>query len=186
MGYIFDPEHLHEVARRGVGLPHDEMVHAVTAELAKAYPGHIETRHDWTFSVVAGSTGIMTLLHASLSEYVLLFGTPVGTEGLSGRYSMDVYDFQLAGDMWSYSDCDHARRVVTRPGDMTHLARGHVKGYRVPEGGWMLEYARGVIPLALPLALGGMIFSCMDATTLIKTVKTYGRLVAHELLQGKI
>jgi hypothetical protein len=50
----------------------------------------------------------------------------------------------------------------------------------------MLEYARGVIPLALPLALGGMIFSCMDATTLIKTVKTYGRLVAHELLQGKI
>jgi C-8 sterol isomerase len=186
MGYIFDPEHLHEVAKRGVGLPHDEMVHLVTGELAKAYPGHIETRQDWTFSVVAGSTGIMTLLHASLSEYVLLFGTPVGTEGLSGRYSMDVYDYQLAGDIWSYSDNDHACRVVTRPGEKTLLRRGHVRGYKLPEGGWMLEYARGIIPMALPIALGGMIFSCMDATTLVKTLKTYTRLVTRELLQGKI
>jgi hypothetical protein len=186
MGYIFDPQQLHEVAKRAVGLPHDEMVKAIASDLDKAYPGHIETRQDWIFSVVAGATGIMTLLHASLSEYVLLFGTAIGTEGFSGRYRMDIYDFQLAGDTWTYTEQKYANRVVTRPGEMMFLKRGQVKGFKIPEGGWMLEYARGIIPMALPLALGDTVFSCMDGTTLVKTLGIYGRLVTRELLQGKI
>jgi hypothetical protein len=186
MSYLFEPDRLEQAAKLGIGLSHDEMFRVVSSDLAKAYPGHIETKHNWIFSTVAGSTGVMTLLHASLTEYVLIFGTPIGTEGFSGRYSMDIYDFQMAGDVWTYTEQDAGNRVVTRPGERTLLRRGHVKGYKMPEGGWMLEYARGNIAKALPIALGDTVFSCVDGTTLAKTLWAYGRLVTRELLRGKV
>jgi len=41
---LFEPQVLHAVARGAVGLPHDKMVRQVSDELARRYPGHIETR----------------------------------------------------------------------------------------------------------------------------------------------
>src|SRR4051812_33840756 len=100
MSYLFEPEVLHEIARSVVGLPFDELVRALGDRLAEKYPGHIETRTDWLFNMTAGVLGSMTLFHCSLSEYVLLFGSSIGTGGFSGRYLMDVYDFMVQGDMW--------------------------------------------------------------------------------------
>src|SRR5262245_51253076 len=67
MGYIFDPEHLHCVARTHAGLPHEDMTAAIIGDLAKAYPRHIETRQNWLLSIAGGAMGIMTILHGSLS-----------------------------------------------------------------------------------------------------------------------
>ena len=186
MGYLFDPERLHAIARKAVGLSHADMVQTVCDELSRAYPGHISSTEGWIFSVVAGSTGVMKILHASLSEYVLIFGTPVGTEGFSGRYRMDIYDFQLAGEMWTYTEDRVGERQVTRPGECAVLARGRVKAFRIVEDGWMLEYGRGLVPLALPIALGDAVFSCMDGTTIVRTVWTYARMTVRELLMGKV
>ena len=77
MGHLFDPDRLHEISKRGVGLPFEEMCRRVTDELATAYPGHIETEQKWVFNLAGGSTGIMNVLHGSLTEYLILFGTPV-------------------------------------------------------------------------------------------------------------
>jgi C-8 sterol isomerase len=185
MGYTFDPEHLHLVARNRAGLPHEEMTVAIIADLAKAYPGHIETRQNWLLSIAGGAMGIMTILHGSLSEYVLIFGSPIGTEGFSGRYRLDIYDFMLAGEMWTYTEDKFRERVVTRPGEMAVLRRKQVKGFKLPEGGWMLEYGRGPVPTALPFALSGAVTS-LDARTIAKTMWLYGRLVVKELVHGKI
>jgi C-8 sterol isomerase len=185
MGYLFSPERLQEIARKGMGLAPQAMTQAIGEELLRAYPGHIEAKPQWIFSVVAGATGIMAIFHASLSEYVLIFGTPIGTEGFSGRYRMDIYDFQISGETWTYTEDAWFERKVIKPGEMMHLKRGQVKGFRLPEGGWMLEYGRGIVPMALPLALGDSVFSCMDGTTVVKTLWTYGRLVVRELLKGK-
>lgn len=101
MGYIFNPEDLQKLARNHLGLPHEEMVAGITNDLARAYPGHIYTKENWILSICGGVMGIMRVLHGSLSEYVLIYGTPIGTEGFSGRYRADIFDVLLAGEMWT-------------------------------------------------------------------------------------
>ncbi|MBM4072000.1 MAG: hypothetical protein FJ271_24205 [Planctomycetes bacterium] len=186
MAYLFNPDRLHEIVRRHLDLPREEQFRNIIDDLAKEYPGHIETRQDWLFNLAGGVVGIMTILHASLSEYVLLFGTPIGAQGYSGRYLMDVYDFFLSGELVAYNETNFLAPVYTRPGEMALLRRGKVKGFKLSEGSWMLEYGRGIIPASLPFALGDAIFSCFDIPTIVKTLWLYGKMVVKELCKGKI
>jgi|SRR5215471_3232969 len=185
MAYIFDPSDLHRIAKQAIGLPHKEMVRLIIDQLAKAYPEHIEQRENWILSLAGSAMGIMTILHGSLSEYVIIFGTPIGTEGFSGRYWIEIYDFVLSGEMWTYSEDDFRERTVSRPGDMGYLRRSQAKGFRLSEGTWLLEYGRGAIPTALPFALSDAVVG-LDLPTIAKTFRLYGRLVIKELRQGKI
>ncbi|MGZ3319334.1 MAG: ERG2 family protein, partial [Isosphaeraceae bacterium] len=184
--YIFDPDKLHAIARRAVGLPHDQMVEFVIDELAREYPGHIETKQEWIFSCAGGAVGVMTILHGSLSEYLAIFGTAIGTGGFSGRYRIGVYDCVLAGEMWTFTGDRVGTRVIHKAGDQSYLRPDQVKGWRFPEACWLLEYGHGPIPTSLPFALADSVFSMMDGETIWKSLWLYGRLVVKELLQGKI
>jgi hypothetical protein len=185
MAHIFDPQRLHDISRRATGLPHQAMVRTVIDDLAAAYPGHIESSENWFMSLAGGATGVMTVLHCSLSEYLIIFGTPVGTEGFSGRYRIDITDFLIAGEMWTYTEeaCD--ARTITRPGDAAHLRRGQVKGFRLAEDSWMLEYGRGPVVTCLPMALTNAVTS-LDGKTIWKTLSVSTRLTCRELLRGKV
>jgi hypothetical protein len=185
MAHIFDPQRLHDISRRATGLPHREMVRTLIDDLASTYPGHIESREDWFMSVVGGATGIMTVLHCSLSEYLFIFGTPVGTEGFSGRYRHDIVDFLIAGEMWTYTEEACGARTITRPGEVAYLHPGQAKGFRVSEDSWMLEYGRGPVIACLPMALTGAVMS-LDGKTIWKTLSVSTRLICRELRQGKV
>lgn len=186
MGYLFDPEQLHALARGHLGKPPREMFADLAAELAQMYPGHIATRENWLFSLAGGAIGIMTVVHGSFSEYIIIFGTPTGTIGYSGRYWMNVYDVVLTGEMWTYTEEDFLERKVSRPGDMALLRRGQSKGFKLAEDTWLLEYGRGFIPASLPFALSDALISCLDWRTVLKTFWVYGKLVLRELLKGKL
>jgi hypothetical protein len=185
MGYIFDPRILQSIALNHIGRPHEEMVAAIAADLAQAYPGHIEMKQDWILSICGGVMGIMTVLHGSLSEYVLIYGTPIGTEGFSGRYHIDIYDVLLAGKMMTYTEEHFREPIVTMPGELAHLPRRHAKGVSLSRGTWMLEYGRGPVATTLPFALSGAITG-LEIRSVAKTMWIYGRLVVRELLRGKI
>lgn len=186
MAYLFDPQQLHDIVGRHLDLPREAQFQQIIDDLARAYPGHIETRQDWLFNLAGGCVGVMSILHASLSEYVLLFGTPIGAQGYSGRYLMDVYDFLLSGELAAYTEQNVFEPAITRPGELALLRRGQVKGFKLAEGSWMLEYGRGIIPASLPFALGDAIFSCFDLKTIAKTLWLYGKMVVKELCKGKI
>jgi C-8 sterol isomerase len=184
MRHLFDPAQLHAAARAAVGLPHRDMVQTVAAELDRMYPGHIEQTEDWVMSLAGGATGVMTVLHCSLSEYLIIFGTPVGTEGFSGRYRLDIFDFMLAGEMWTYTEESCGERVVTMPGEMAVLRRRHTKGFRIAEGSWMLEYGRGPIMTCLPMAVSGAVAS-LDGRTLWRTFSISTRLTCKTLFRRR-
>ena len=162
------------------------MCRIVVEELVQRYPRYIEPRVDWIFNITAGATGIMTILHASLTEYVIIFGTPVGTEGFSGRYLAEIHDCVLSGEVWTYTKDTLARKTVHVTGESMVLRRSEVKGFRLSDECWVLEYGRGAIPTALPLALGDSVFSSMDLFTVVKTLWAYGRQVTRNLRLGKV
>ena len=137
------------------------------------------------FNNAGGAMGQMKLLHCSITEYVILFGTPIGTEGHSGRYGTEVYDFMLDGEMWCYHPGEF-ERAIYKPGDAAYLGPDKAKGYAVPSHAWMLEYSRGIIPTMLPFGLADTVFSTLDRKTVGRTLWQYGKLVVKELAQGKV
>jgi C-8 sterol isomerase len=187
VGYIFDPDVLHDVAKRAVsegGTLGDKIVR-IRAELSMLHPGHIRHENEWVFNIAGGALGQIMILHASLTEYIIVFGTPIGTEGYSGRFLAEDYFFILEGEQWAYGAGD-LERLVFRPGDRHVLPRGEARAYRMPGRCYALEYARGLIPTMLPFGLADSFSSTLDPAPVWRTMRIYTRAVLGELLQGKI
>ena len=69
---------------------HDRVFELVANELSVIYPGHIlsKEKREWLFVNCGGWMGAFLVLHASITEYVLLFGTGIHTSGNSGTYNL--------------------------------------------------------------------------------------------------
>ena len=186
MAYDFDPDRIHAIGRDVVAHPEEQRIEAAIREMARAYPDEIDVSHGWLYSLFGGSTSAMKILHASLTEYVAIFGTPIGTGGYSGRYWLEIYDTVLSGEMWTFTIDDPTTAVVARTGDPAYLARGQSKGWRLTPGAWLLEYGRGLLPTALPNALSDSVFSAMDPLTIAQTLGLYAKSTLKHLLRGKI
>src|SRR5574342_22776 len=187
MAYIFEPGDLVQVAKDAIGktLPVEDLVRTITHELSKRYPRHINPRPAWVLNNAGGAMGAMCILHVSLTEYVIICGTPVGTEGHTGRFLVDDYFIILAGEQWAFSPGRFTREVY-RPGDLHFLPRRRAKQYRMPGECWALEYARGPIPTMLPFGLVDTFTSTLDFHSLARTLWIYTKSTIREMLQGKL
>lgn len=173
--YVFDPDILREVAHSHLDLPLEEMLPAIARDLAERYPGRIDTRPEWFFSNAGGVMGQLTILYASLREYVIFFGSPLGGTGHTGRYHfVEDYAYILDGEMWYYDEGDVQRKEY-RKGDVVHLPKGVAKGFRMEDRAWILEYVRGPVPTMLPFGVADTLFSTLDFRTLFRTFAIYTR-----------
>ncbi|XP_049649708.1 uncharacterized protein LOC126035300 isoform X8 [Accipiter gentilis] len=104
--YEFTPAEIAQLARHHAGLDHELAFSKIIVELRKKHPGHILPDEDlqWVFVNAGRWMGSMCLLHASLTEYVLLFGTAVHTGGHSGRYWADISNTVISGTFQQWKE----------------------------------------------------------------------------------
>lgn len=99
--YIFDHKQIHKVASTAVAnhpgnatAIFDEILDHLRAD-PKTAPyinkNHFSVESEWMFNNAGGAMGSMYIIHASITEYLIFFGTPVGTEGHTGRHTVSFH-----------------------------------------------------------------------------------------------
>ncbi|XP_064611852.1 sigma non-opioid intracellular receptor 1-like [Liolophura sinensis] len=180
--YLFDEEAVASIARKHVGTTDVKAsFKKIIQTFRQRYPGHIlPPEHiEWVFINAGGWMGSFCLLHASLTEYVLLFGTAVPTSGHSGRYWANISDTIVTGSFMQWKEGELSN-VVYKPGDTVLHVWGDVAAVSWAEGTWMVEYGRGFIPSTLGFGLSDTIFSTQDFLTMYYVLRVYIRALLQE------
>ncbi|CAD6502256.1 BgTH12-02495 [Blumeria graminis f. sp. triticale] len=186
--YIFTPEHLQDLSSRAVknhGNDTRAMVDFITRELSEKLPGgYINLKEEWILNNAGGAMGAMYIIHASITEYLIIFGTATGTEGHTGRHTADDYFHILTGTQLAFTPGSFEPEVYP-PGSVHHLKRGTVKQYKMENKCFALEYARGWIPPMLFFGLADGFSSTLDFPTLWRTAWVTGREMVLNLARFK-
>jgi hypothetical protein len=179
MEYIFDPLVVHECAMTALDKPtKPDMFDAFVEAMAVEYPGRLDLDQPWIFSNAGGVMIQMKLYYASINEYIMIWGTPIGSEGHTGRHAVGFWDTVIDGEMWYYGEGQFERRVY-RPGDRVYVGPNQARGMNFTTGVWAVEYARGVLPLSIPFGLADGLGSTLDFATVGQTLSMYAALVGH-------
>lgn len=186
--YVFELDHLADLHKRSLenhGNDTRAAVKYIVDELSAKLPPHVvNVEEDWVFNNAGGAMGAMYIIHASVTEYLIVFGTAVGTEGHTGRHTADDYFHILYGEQQAYVPGEYEPERYPQ-GTIHHLRRGEVKQYKMPEACFALEYARGWIPPMLFFGFADGLSSTLDIPTLWKTTYITGREMIKNLLKGK-
>ena len=181
--FVFDPDVVHEAAMTSLGLPKPQMFEAFAGAMEDRYPGVLDHRQPWIYSIAGGAMIQMKLYFASITEYIMIWGTPIGSEGHSGRHLTGFWDTVLDGEAWYYGEGQFEKSVYTA-GDRIYVGPGQARAMNFTTGVWAVEYARGFIPYSLPFGLADEALSCLDWLTAVQTVSLYTDLCCQSLGQS--
>lgn len=146
--YVFDPSELHALSQRAIALHGNDtasVVSHIVKSLSTTHATYINLDEEWVFNNAGGAMGSMYIIHASITEYLIVFGSAVGTEGHSGRHTADDYFNILRGTQYAHVPGTYEPEVYPQ-GSVHLMKRGEVKQYSMRDTTWALEYARGWIP----------------------------------------
>lgn len=182
MMYRIDPEALHNVAQQVVELSVDsgQLITCAIELLADEYPDLIDpTPGRWVGSKAGGILGKVRFLYFSPHEYIVIFGSPTGTQGFSGRYKrVQIHKFLMAGRIDSYDlESDDTTAMTLLPGEHTCLERGQARGLTVHPGSWHIEYGRGAVATTLPFAMVDTLLLSLEFESVRRSAVEFGRLV---------
>ena len=185
MAYKIDPDVLLKVARQVVGTPLEdgELITRATEMLADEYPDLIDAAPgNWVGSKAGGILGKVRFLYFSPREYVVIFGSPTGTQGFSGRYKhVEIHKFLIAGRIDSYdleSD-DTLPLPALLPGEHTCLEKGHARGLTIHPGSWHIEYGRGAVVTTLPFAMVDTLLVSLELESVRRSTVEFGKLLGR-------
>lgn len=102
----------------------------------------------WTINTYYGATGHLKVLHASASEYLIIYGSDIGVRGQTGRYGMDIRTIVIEGKHLTQWESQPYPLHIHLPGDRMFLPKGKQKIYEL--NGWILECGQGRLWTAFP------------------------------------
>ena len=158
MAYVFDPDIVHECSLASLDKPKPMMFDAFAEAMEDKYPGRLDLDQPWIFSNAGGAMIQMKLYYASIFEYIMIWGTPIGSEGHSGRHAVGFWDTVIDGEMWYYGEGQFDKRVY-RPGDRVYVGPNQARAMNFTTGVWAVEYARGPLPLSIPFGVADELVS---------------------------
>ncbi|GIH20965.1 hypothetical protein [Rugosimonospora africana] len=182
MAYVFDPDTVHECALACLGKPKPAMFDAFAEAMESSYPERLDLDQPWIFSNAGGAMIQMKLYYASLFEYIMIWGTPIGSEGHSGRHAVGFWDTVIDGEMWYYGEGQFDKRVY-QPADRVYVGPNQARAMNFTDGVWAVEYARGPLPLSVPFGVADELLSTLDFATAAQTLTVYASLVGHHWQQ---
>ena len=177
---VFDPDIVHQCAMECLGLPKPQMFDTFADALAKHYPKILDYSQPWIYSIAGGAMIQMKLYYASMSEYIMIWGTPIGSEGHSGRHFAGFWDTVIDGETWYYGE-GQFEKAIYKPGDRIYVGPGQARAMNFTNGVWAVEYARGFIPLSMPFGVSEELFICWDPLTAAQTVSLYTDLTSQAI-----
>lgn len=187
MKYKIDPDALRGIAQRvgGLQLGAGELTTRAIEMLADEYPDLIDAGPGrWVGSKAGGILGKVRFLYFTPREYLVIFGSPTGTQGFSGRYKhVDIHKFLIAGQIDSYdleSD-DTAPLPPLLPGDHTCLEKGHARGLTIHPGSWHIEYGRGAVVTTLPFAMVDTLLVSLELESVRRSSVEFATLIRRRL-----
>ena len=190
MTHRIKPEVLAEIAEQVVSEyspeQKQEMFQAIRKMLAEHYPDLVDTTaRCWIGSRAGGVLGKMTIMYASMSEYLIIFGTPTTTNGFSGRYNfLKIWDFFLTGETKTCDlESNQVEPNIYKAGDIGFLDKGDALSCDFEAGSWMIEYGRGPIFTALVFALADSVMSSVELKSVYLTIKEYSHFVLRNWIK---
>ncbi|PVI04631.1 C-8 sterol isomerase [Periconia macrospinosa] len=186
--YIFDPSELHKISQEGIALHGNDtrsVVSHIVSSLSTTHAKYLNIDEEWVFNNAGGAMGAMWIIHASITEYLIVFGSAVGTEGHSGRHTADDYFTILRGTQYTYRPGQYEPDVYPQ-GSVNLMKRGEVRQYMMRDTCFALEYARGWIPPMLFFGYADTFTSTLDFPTLWRTTVVTGRQMLGNLALSKL
>ena len=169
---VFDPDIVHKCSMECLGLPKPQMFDVFAKALAAHYPKVLDFSQPWIYSIAGGAMIQMKLYYASPTEYIMIWGTPIGSEGHSGRHFTGFWDTVIDGETWYYAEGEFEKKIY-KPGDRIYVGPGQARAMNFTNGVWAVEYARGFLPFSMPFGVAEELLICWDPLTAAQTVSLY-------------
>ncbi|CAB4003392.1 Hypothetical predicted protein [Paramuricea clavata] len=180
--YRFSKEDVVKIGEKYAGREIQQAFQKIASELQEHYPGHIlPTKHrEWVMYKYSGMTLSMTILHASLTEYVLLFGSALDTDGYLGRHWLNCTMLLLSGSVkyWKEGDIE---AIEYKIGDSFTFHSGSTGCLGWKANTWVLEYGRGFLPMSMPAIISDGLFTSFDVIGIFKMFRAFGVAYYYEL-----
>jgi C-8 sterol isomerase len=184
---VFDPQLLEQIVRDSVArfATPQERLQYIEQELANRYPKYVSTNRPYHFIGAGGTFGAVKILHASITEYIIVYGTKFANSGPSGRFPFVVRDYVVSGRLATHLPENVHEVNYFWPGQVTTLKPFKNNFYQMEPDTWLIEYGSGFIPGSLVSILANLV-TTFDFVGTAKLSWDFGTAVLGQLFKGKI